>query len=72
MFQARIKKIMQTDEEIGKVAAAVPVLICILFRNVVYSLLCDYFSETADQRVHKYLATKYLFFTIALLLHKPV
>lgn len=29
-FQARIKKIMQTDEEIGKVAAAVPVIICIL------------------------------------------
>ncbi|XP_060125552.1 dr1-associated corepressor isoform X2 [Zootoca vivipara] len=28
---ARIKKIMQTDEEIGKVAAAVPVIICILF-----------------------------------------
>lgn len=28
--QARIKKIMQTDEEIGKVAAAVPVIICIL------------------------------------------
>ncbi|KAA0723988.1 Dr1-associated corepressor [Triplophysa tibetana] len=27
---ARIKKIMQTDEEIGKVAAAVPVIICIL------------------------------------------
>lgn len=30
-FQARIKKIMQTDEEIGKVAAAVPVIICILY-----------------------------------------
>ena len=29
-LQARIKKIMQTDEEIGKVAAAVPVIICIL------------------------------------------
>ncbi|KAG8522617.1 Dr1-associated corepressor [Galemys pyrenaicus] len=29
--QARIKKIMQTDEEIGKVAAAVPVIICILW-----------------------------------------
>jgi hypothetical protein len=27
---ARIKKIMQTDEEVGKVAAAVPVIICIL------------------------------------------
>ena len=30
-LQARIKKIMQTDEEIGKVAAAVPVIICIIF-----------------------------------------
>lgn len=25
---------MQTDEEIGKVAAAVPVIICILFASV--------------------------------------
>jgi hypothetical protein len=30
LLQARIKKIMQTDEEVGKVAAAVPVIICIL------------------------------------------
>jgi hypothetical protein len=30
ILQARIKKIMQTDEDVGKVAAAVPVLICIL------------------------------------------
>lgn len=30
-IQARIKKIMQTDEEVGKVAAAVPVIIYILF-----------------------------------------
>jgi hypothetical protein len=29
-MQARIKKIMQTDEDVGKVAAAVPVIICIL------------------------------------------
>lgn len=35
--QARIKKIMQTDEDVGKVAAAVPVLICILYvyRNLI-------------------------------------
>ena len=26
-FQARIKKIMQSDEDVGKVAAAVPVII---------------------------------------------
>lgn len=30
IHQARIKKIMQTDEEVGKVAAAVPVIIYIL------------------------------------------
>jgi len=30
LFQARIKKIMQKDEDVGKVAAAVPVIICIL------------------------------------------
>jgi len=31
LFQARIKKIMQLDEDVGKVAAAVPVLVYILF-----------------------------------------
>lgn len=32
---------MQTDEEIGKVAAAVPVIICILFATVsVYLSVC--------------------------------
>ncbi|CAG9761228.1 unnamed protein product [Ceutorhynchus assimilis] len=31
LFQSRIKKIMQTDEEVGKVAQAVPVIIYILF-----------------------------------------
>ena len=29
MLQARIKKIMQVDEDVGKVAATVPVIICI-------------------------------------------
>lgn len=28
MSQARIKKIMQADEEVGKIAMATPVLIC--------------------------------------------
>lgn len=28
MLQARIKKIMQADEEVGKIAMAVPVLVC--------------------------------------------
>lgn len=32
-FQGRIKKIMQTDEEVGKVAQAVPVIIYILFKR---------------------------------------
>ena len=37
ILQARIKKIMQTDEEVGKIAAPVPVVICIL-----YSLYCSW------------------------------
>lgn len=42
VLQARIKKIMQTDEEIGKVAAAVPVIICILWGGIMHPrvLLC--------------------------------
>ena len=35
IFQARIKKIMQMDEEVGKVAATVPVIICILYQVTV-------------------------------------
>ena len=47
--QARIKKIMQTDEEVGKVAAAVPVIIYILFMHyaiVYYSNVKQVFSLT--------------------------
>ncbi len=43
VLQARIKKIMQTDEEIGKVAAAVPVIICILLARLgggYYASMC--------------------------------
>ena len=28
ILQARIKKIMQADEDVGKIALAVPVLVC--------------------------------------------
>lgn len=28
IFKARIKKIMQADEDVGKIALAVPVLVC--------------------------------------------
>lgn len=28
IYQARIKKIMQADEDVGKIAMAVPVLVC--------------------------------------------
>lgn len=31
-LQGRIKKIMQSDEEVGKVAQAVPIIIYILFK----------------------------------------
>lgn len=32
-LQGRIKKIMQSDEEVGKVAQAVPIIIYILFNG---------------------------------------
>lgn len=47
-LQARIKKIMQTDEEIGKVAAAVPVIICILSAQYLHSLGLDHFYHRFD------------------------
>lgn len=41
MFQGRIKKIMQTDDEVGKVAQAVPVIIYILlFHSLNNKLTC--------------------------------
>ena len=39
MFQARIKKIMQSDEDVGKVAAAVPVIISKALEMFVETLL---------------------------------
>ena len=39
MLQARIKKIMQGDEEVGKVAAAVPVVICIFSALIDFSCI---------------------------------
>ena len=38
--QARIKKIMQGDDDVGKVAAAVPVIICILAASSVCVCVC--------------------------------
>jgi histone H3/H4 len=38
-LQARIKKIMQSDEEVGKVAQAVPVIISRALELFVHSLL---------------------------------
>ena len=38
-FQARIKKIMQTDEDVGKVAAPVPVIISRALELFVENLL---------------------------------
>lgn len=39
-FQARIKKIMQADEDVGKIALAVPVLVCEshYHRSIIYLL----------------------------------
>jgi len=39
-MQARIKKIMQGDEDVGKVAAAVPVIICIFAPFFLHVPLC--------------------------------
>jgi len=49
LFQARIKKIMQSDEEIGKVAAAVPVLISRSLEMFVETLV----SKTYDITVKR-------------------
>lgn len=44
LFQTRIKKIMQTDEDVGKIAMAVPLLVCKLifffFWFFSYSFVC--------------------------------
>lgn len=37
----RIKKIMQTDEEVGKVAQAVPIIIYILFKLTIKIILIN-------------------------------
>jgi histone H3/H4 len=44
VFQARIKKIMQSDEDIGKVAAAVPVII---------SRALELFAETLLKKTYE-------------------
>ena len=48
-FQARIKKIMQSDEEIGKVAAAVPVIISRALELFVETLLKNANDVIADR-----------------------
>lgn len=42
-LQARIKKIMQADEDVGKIALAVPVLVC---ESLTYLSLSFFFSLT--------------------------
>ena len=49
MLQARIKKIMQSDEEVGKVAAAVPVIISRALELFVDTLL-DHVNKTLELR----------------------
>lgn len=43
IWQARIKKIMQADEDVGKIALAVPVLVCKQTLQIVQSCLMSYF-----------------------------
>lgn len=40
---ARIKKIMQSDEEVGKVAQVVPIIICKLLLLLLLLLKCTLF-----------------------------
>lgn len=42
--QARIKKIMQADEDVGKIAMAVPLLVCMCIH--VSSRICAYLPST--------------------------
>jgi len=57
--QARIKKIMQGDDDVGKVAAAVPVIICILAASSVCVCLCVFLPVS--------LPLLYIFCTILML-----
>lgn len=47
-LQGRIKKIMQTDEEVGKVASAVPIIIYILFK---YRIYAEFFRQYRNRRI---------------------
>ncbi len=58
-FQSRIKKIMQTDEDVGKVAAAVPVLISRALELFVETLLKDV-NALVEERGAKTLTPNHL------------
>ncbi|XP_014775227.1 dr1-associated corepressor [Octopus bimaculoides] len=60
---ARIKKIMQTDEDVGKVAAAVPVIISRALELFIESLILKA-SETTQSRHAKTLTTAHIKQTI--------
>ncbi|KAL5008742.1 hypothetical protein ScPMuIL_014323 [Solemya velum] len=60
---ARIKKIMQTDEEVGKVASAVPVIISRALELFIESLILKT-SETTQGRNAKTLSTAHIKQTI--------
>lgn len=58
-FQGRIKRIMQADEEVGKIAQAVPVIISRTLELFVESLLTKS-SNITNQRNAKTLSTSHL------------
>ncbi|ESO97989.1 hypothetical protein LOTGIDRAFT_98370, partial [Lottia gigantea] len=60
---ARIKKIMQTDEDVGKVAAAVPVIISRALEMFIESLILKS-GETTMSRNAKTLSTSHIKQTI--------
>ena len=59
IFQARIKKIMQTDEDVGKVAAPVPVIISRALELFIEGLVTKT-SETTQARCAKTLSTQHM------------
>ncbi|CAO3626252.1 unnamed protein product [Cunninghamella echinulata] len=61
---ARIKKIMQLDEDVGKVAQATPILICMLCLGTFYAILIDQACNQARQRSSKQLTVAHLKKTI--------
>jgi hypothetical protein len=49
---ARIKRIMQADEDVGKVAQVTPVVVCTFHQSCCFFLLADFFRSQGARAVH--------------------